>query len=156
VAYNAGVVGGVVVHLGFPGVPSGFYVFGGTSAGAPQWAGIIADLNQALHTELGFINNRLYRLGGFGVLEREEHERSERHDRDGDHDHDRAKLFHDVTVGDNSFCGFAAPDGDDVCVHGFRATPGWDLATGWGTPNFGVLMSLFDQWDDDEDSVPIN
>jgi subtilase family serine protease len=158
VAYNAGVVGGVVVHLGFHGVPAGFYVFGGTSAGAPQWAGIVADLNQALHRELGFINNRLYRLGGFGVLEREEHERSERHDREGDHDHDRAKLFHDITVGDNSFCGFAAPDGDDVCVPGFRATPGWDLATGWGTPNFGVLMSLFDQWDDDsdEDSVPID
>lgn len=151
VAFNAGVVGGVVVHLGFDGVQEGFYVFGGTSAGAPQWAGIIADLNQALGRELGFINNRLYRLGQFGVSEREEHERSERSDWDGDWDHDRAHLFHDIIVGDNGFCGFDA-DFNSVCVPGFSATPGWDIASGWGTPNFGALMVLFDQWDDDVDS----
>jgi hypothetical protein len=36
-------------------------------------------------------------------------------------------------------------------VPGYSATPGWDLATGWGTPNFGVLTSLFNRWDDDDD-----
>jgi subtilase family serine protease len=141
VAFNAGIVGGVVVHLGFPGAPlgGGDFVFGGTSAGAPQWAGIVADLNQALGHNLGFVNPRLYRLGRAGVREREEHERGE-----------RASLFHDVTVGDNGFCGFD-PDFNAVCVPGFSATPGWDLATGWGTPNFGALMTLFNDWVDDDD-----
>ena len=44
--------------------------------------------------------------------------------------------FHDVTVGNNTFNG----------VTGYDATPGWDLATGWGTPNlaqlFGDISSL--------------
>jgi subtilase family serine protease len=121
VAYNAGVVGGVVVHLGFGGIPSGFYVFGGTSAGAPQWAGVIADINQALGRPAGAINDRLYLLGRLGVTQ---------------------GLFHDVTAGDNGFCFFTVPNGDFACVPGFAATPRYDLATGWGTPNFGRLGTL--------------
>jgi subtilase family serine protease len=142
VAYNGGVVGGVIVHLGFQGVPNGFYIFGGTSAGAPQWAGVVADINQALGRPMGFINNRLYRLGQTDRREREgeEHERG-----------DRAILFHDITVGDDHFCFFTTPDGEFACVPGFSATPGWDLATGWGTPNFGALVTLFNRWDDDDD-----
>ena len=133
VAYNGGVVGGVVVHLGFLGpAGNGFYIFGGTSAGAPQWAGAIADINQALGHPLGFINNRLYRLGKTGVL---------------------ADLFHDITVGDNGFCFFTTPNPPGVfaCVPGFNATPGWDLATGWGTPNFGKVLSLIGDDDEGED-----
>ncbi len=38
--------------------------------------------------------------------------------------------FHDVTVGNNSLNG----------VTGYDATPGWDLATGWGTPNLAQLF----------------
>jgi subtilase family serine protease len=148
-AYNAGVVGGVVVHLGFAGQDT-FAIFGGTSAGASQWAGLVADLNQGLSRQLGFINNRLYRLGLVSVREREEHERGERRDRDGDRDHDTAKLFRDITVGDNTYCG-TDTSWESVCVPGLSATPGWDLATGWGTPNFSALMALFDQWDDDHD-----
>lgn len=108
VAYNAGVEGGVVAAWAAPFGPGAFFIFGGTSAGAPQWAGIVADLNQARHRPLGYINQRLYQLGGSGAL---------------------IGLFHDVTTGDNSF--FPIP--------GFAATPGYDLATGWGTPNFGKL-----------------
>jgi len=134
VAYNAGVVGGVIVHLGFAGIPAGFYIFGGTSAGAPQWAGVIADTNQVVGHPVGFINNRLYRLGKTGAL---------------------AALFHDIAVGNN---GFAVPDGNGglVSIPGFNATPGWDLATGWGTPNFGKLLILRDDWkgDDSEDPMP--
>jgi subtilase family serine protease len=129
VAYNGGVVGGVVVHLGFPGIPTGFYVFGGTSAGAPQWAGVIADLNLVMGHPLGFINNRLYRRGKTGEL---------------------AALFHDITVGDNGFCFFTTPNGAFGCVPGFSATPGWDLATGWGTPNFANLLTRRDDWEEDD------
>jgi subtilase family serine protease len=108
VAYNGGVAGGVLTVWGVGG---GIFIFGGTSAGAPQWSGIIADLDQARGGRpMGFINDRLYLLGGLGVLR---------------------GLFHDVTVGDNSFGG----------VDGYAATPGYDLATGWGTPNFGLLGS---------------
>ena len=48
----------------FPRVPryrlragnNGFYVFGGTSASAPQWAGVIAIANQKAGRPLGFLN----------------------------------------------------------------------------------------------------
>jgi hypothetical protein len=107
----------------------------------------VADTNQALGRPMGFINNRLYRQGLVGLREREEHERGER----GDRDDDRASLFHDITVGDNQFCFFTTPDGEFACVPGFSATPGWDLATGWGTPNFGALVTLFNRLADDDD-----
>lgn len=107
VAYNAGVAGGVLVAFAAPFGPGAFFIFGGTSAGAPQWAGIVADINQARHKPLGFLNNTLYELGKHGSL---------------------SSLFHDITTGDN------ASD-----VPGYPATPGYDLATGWGTPNFGTL-----------------
>jgi subtilase family serine protease len=108
VAYNAGVAGGVIAAWGVGG---GFFIFGGTSAGAPQWAGIIADLNQARGQPMGFLNDQLYLLGGLGALR---------------------PLFHDVTSGDNSFGGQT----------GYPAKPGYDLATGWGTPNFGLLGTI--------------
>lgn len=113
VAYNAGIVGGVIVHLGFFGAN---FIFGGTSAGAPQWAGVVAGLNQVAGAPLGFINQRLYRAGKFGV---------------------NAGLFHDVTVGNNTW------DDGVVFVQGYDATPGWDLATGYGTPNFGAAGTVF-------------
>src|SRR5450631_695904 len=107
-AYNAGVAGGVIAYWGVGG---GFYIFGGTSAGAPQWAGIIADINSALGRPVGFINPWLYRLGGHGGL---------------------TSSFHDITIGNNGF--------DNV--PGYPATPGYDLSTGWGTPNFGSLAVM--------------
>ena len=110
VAYNAGVVGGVIAVWGVGG--GCCYIFGGTSAGAPQWAGIIANLDQAHGRPMGFINDRLNQLGGAGGLR---------------------GIFHDVTLGNNAFGG----------VDGYSAAPGYDLATGWGTPNFGMLGSIF-------------
>ena len=44
---------------------------------------------------------------------------------------DYAESFHDVTVGNNSFAG----------IHGYNATPGWDLTTGWGTPKAATMLS---------------
>jgi subtilase family serine protease len=120
-AYNAGVAGGVLAHwgVGAPGATS-FFLFGGTSAGAPQWAGIIADINSALGHPVGFINPWLYRLGGQGQL---------------------SSLFHDVTIGNNGFDG----------VPGYPATPGYDLSTGWGTPNFVKLGAMLSNPPTDSD-----
>jgi subtilase family serine protease len=118
VAYNAGVEGGVLVFLGFldtafgPG-NNGFYIFGGTSAGAPQWSGVVAIANQKAREPLGFLNERIYGMGKKGLL---------------------GTLMHDVTVGTNSLAGSGIP--------GYSATPGFDLATGWGTPNSGFIQSL--------------
>ena len=113
-SYNAGVYGGVIVHLGFlPSTiaPNGFYIFGGTSAGAPQMAAIATITNQFTEEPAGFLNPGIYELGRFGLLK---------------------FLTHDVTVGDNSQFG----------IIGYTATPGWDLATGWGTPNKGFALAL--------------
>jgi subtilase family serine protease len=122
VAYNAGVVGGVIVAWSAT-VPGGFYIFGGTSAGSPQWAGLTADLDEALGHPLGFLNPRLYALGGAGAL---------------------APLFHDITLGDNTNYVTAVP--------GYPATPGYDLSTGWGTPNFGKLGAILADPNGDEDA----
>jgi subtilase family serine protease len=42
----------------------------------------------------------------------------------------QSQFFHDITIGNNSFNG----------VSGYGATIGWDLASGWGTPNLGKLV----------------
>jgi subtilase family serine protease len=125
VAYNAGVVGGVVAAWAAPFGSGAFFIFGGTSAGAPQWSGIIADLDQARGRPLGFINRQLYRLGAAGELN---------------------TLFHDITMGDNSFDG----------ILGYPAMRGYDLSTGWGTPNFGKLGAILADDDDSEDDSPDN
>lgn len=120
IAYNAGVVGGVIVHLSFlPGLPpsGAFFIFGGTSAGAPQWAGVSSIANQVAGRPLGLLNKSIYKLGRQGSL---------------------STFLHDITIGDNGFAG----------VTGFLAAPNWDLATGWGTPNVGFVQQLTGDDDD--------
>lgn len=91
VSYNASVYTSVLVYLGFlPAGQNGFYFFGGTSEGSPQWAAIIALADQAAGHSLGYLNPTLYSLP--------------------------AGTFHDVTVGNNAFentPGFAAGPGYD-------------------------------------------
>ena len=45
----------------------------------------------------------------------------------------QGKGFHDITEGENS--------GVSTCP-GFKAIQGWDPASGWGSPNFGILKTL--------------
>ncbi len=115
VAYNAAVLHGVLTFLDIPGLPAGFYLFGGTSAGSPQWSAITAIADQKNGADLGFINDALYRIG-----------HAPPH---------AAASFHDVTVGSNSFLG----------VPGFSAGPGWDAATGFGSPKTPGLVDLLIQ-----------
>jgi len=108
VAYDAGVDGGVLAYMNFTTlIPAGYYIFGGTSAGSPQWAAITAIADQYHHAALGDFAPILYFLTGTPVL-------------------------HDVTVGSN-----AVEPGE-----GFLATPGWDAASGVGSPNVGYLVPL--------------
>jgi subtilase family serine protease len=123
-AYNADPRTAVTVFLTIlPGL-SLFAPVGGTSAGSPQWAGIVADLNQFAGRPIGFLNDKLYKLGRKGQL---------------------APLFNDITVGDNSLIvpGF-------IDVPGFSAGTGWDAVTGWGTPKAnGFVQAMANGSDED-------
>jgi subtilase family serine protease len=86
-----------MVYLGFMGGSNnGFYFFGGTSEGAPQWAAITALADQAAGHALGFLNPLLYAIGANPT--------------------EYGADFHDVTVGDNAFFspGFPAGTGYDL------------------------------------------
>jgi len=91
VAYNADKATGYVIWwMGMGGV------VGGTSAGAPQWAGIIALADQAAGRRLGPINKSLYHIGKSDAY---------------------SAAFHDITAGNNTFAGingFAAGPGWDA------------------------------------------
>jgi subtilase family serine protease len=115
VAYNADPATSIPVYIGFlPPAQVGYYLFGGTSAGTPQWSGLIADANQLLGHPLGFLNNKLYAIGQNNRL---------------------FKLcFHDIVTGNNSQSGVA----------GYNATQGWDAATGWGSPIASNLLLALD------------
>jgi subtilase family serine protease len=96
VAYDAGVSGGVIVAWGSSGEPNEFWTFGGTSIGAPQWAGLTAIADQAAGQRLGNINPELYSIAGKHY----------------------SHTFYDITEGNNSFAGItgysAAPGWDAV------------------------------------------
>jgi subtilase family serine protease len=107
VSWNADPNTSILIYLSFLGASNaGYYSIGGTSEGSPDWAGLVADLDQLAGHPIGLLNPYLYALGAAGV------------------------GFHDITVGNNS----------DNGVTGYTATPGWDLATGWGTPDLGQLF----------------
>jgi subtilase family serine protease len=118
VAYNAAIDGGVLVNWGTVG--GGFYIFGGTSSGSPQWAGLTALADQVARHRIGFVNDALYRAGSNRFA--------------------YGSLFHDVTAGDNSLTDVVDPSGNTVSVPGFPATRGWDAATGLGTPRANNLV----------------
>ncbi|ERS94904.1 hypothetical protein HMPREF1624_08802 [Sporothrix schenckii ATCC 58251] len=111
-----------IVYAGTPG-PSG-----GTSAAAPVWAAIVGLLNDARLRKglptLGWLNPLLYTFG--------------------------PQVLTDITAGQavgcngqNTQSGGAEPAGSGVIPGAFwNATTGWDPVTGYGTPNFGKLLSL--------------
>jgi subtilase family serine protease len=98
--------------FGVPGGGTFFFGFSGTSCGSPQWAALAAIANQVAGHRLGDINPTLYALG-----------QSSR----------ESSVYNDVTVGDNSV-------GDPFDITGFSAGPGWDQATGWGSPKANNLV----------------
>jgi subtilase family serine protease len=110
IAYNAAVNGGVLAFV--CGVNGQFmFRFGGTSAGSPQWAALTAITDQMAGGRVGDINKTLYKLGK---------------------GNNAGTYFHDTTVGDNSQPGLG--------ITGFSAVPGWDAATGWGSPKADTLV----------------
>jgi subtilase family serine protease len=114
VSYNADCNNAILVYVSYFGPSSaGFYAICGTSEGAPQWAGIVADLNQYAGRPLGFLNPAIYALGALGQFN---------------------QFGRDITQGSNRLVGVTGSN-----VPGYSATPGWDLASGWGSPNLVEL-----------------
>jgi subtilase family serine protease len=114
ISYNAAISGGVLVSVSFPTVGPGFYIVGGTSAGSPQMAAVVALANEQrqLKSEdnLGFLNDRLYATAEGANY---------------------GSDFHDITVGNNQVAG---------TPFGYSSGAGYDIATGWGTPDVANLV----------------
>ena len=71
VAYSGAINHGVLVAWSVADPPGTFYVFGGTSAGSPQWAALAAISDQLNHGRLGAINPTLYDLLVVGLPRRD-------------------------------------------------------------------------------------
>jgi subtilase family serine protease len=83
---------------------------GGTSFAAPQWAGIVAMVNQQRvangEGHIGFLNPTLYSIGTGSNFDTD---------------------FHDIVSGNNG---------------AYSAVVGYDLVTGWGSPNAANLINV--------------
>jgi len=115
VAFNANPNTGQYVALTAPGAATtSWNSFGGTSIGAPQWAGLVAVANArraALGKKpLGDFHAALYQAIATSPLP-------------------HAASFSDVV------------DGRDGACAGCAAAAGYDTVTGWGTPNAGALLA---------------
>ena len=90
---------------------------GGTSAAAPLWAGFMALVNQQTlankGTPVGFINPTIYGLAQSANY---------------------TNIFHDIVTGNNT---------NNVNTTLYSAVPGYDLATGLGTPNGSNFITAF-------------
>jgi subtilase family serine protease len=100
--------GAVNIFQSFPGQPVGWYPTCGTSEATPMFSGIIALADQVAHHPIGLINPALYRLSA-----------------------EHARGIVDVTTGTNTVS--FPQNGTTDTVTGFRARPGYDLASGVGT-----------------------
>ena len=92
-----------------------YYTARGTSASAPLWAGFMALVNQqatnTLKPPVGFVNPAIYTIGKGANY---------------------VADFHDIVTGNNT----------NTAVHSkYPAVPGYDLCTGWGTPNGQNLIN---------------
>ena len=102
---------------------SSFSGYGGTSAAAPAFAGMLALVEQKVGTRLGQANTVLYQLAASQY----------------------ATVFHDVTTGNNSVvCTTGSPNcASNGFLTGYNAGTGYDLASGLGSVD---ATQLVNQW----------
>jgi subtilase family serine protease len=110
ISMSAACNGAADMYQSFAGQPAGWYPTCGTSEATPEFAGIVALADQVAGHPLGLINPYLYQL-------------SARH----------APGIVDVVTGDSTVT--FRQGGRLHTVPGYRARPGYDLATGVGTVN---------------------
>jgi len=89
--------------------------FGGTSCATPLWAAFVALVNQQAASyglsSIGFVNPAIYAIGKGTSYD---------------------SLMHDITTGNNT---------SSTSPNEFYATTGYDLCSGWGTPNGAGLIN---------------
>ncbi len=115
VAANADPSTGYIIYWNGSGRgpgPQGWQAVGGTSAAAPLWAALLTDANSSaacLGSPIGFANPGLYQAASTSY----------------------AATFNDLTTGNN----------DLTRTNGglYPAGPGYDMASGLGSPNAGAL-----------------
>ncbi len=119
VSYSGDVNNGLLVawSKGDPKLVNSIYIFGGTSAGSPQWAAMTSLVDSVVGPQ-GDINPLLYLF----VARVEYHQ-----------------VFHDVTTGNNSVVETDV-NGKSVPVSGFNAARGWDAVTGLGSLDLGNAL----------------
>lgn len=98
--------------LAYLGFLSTWAVFGGTSASSPALAAVITLMNQVNGGPVGFITPAIYALAQSSLYSR---------------------AFHDIVQGNNSATAGSPYDG-------FTAGTGYDLTTGWGTPDVASFI----------------
>ena len=101
-------------------VNGGWAKIGGTSMAAPLWSALAALADQGQSSTVGFMNPALYQAQCAGD-----------------------PVFNDVTTGDNEPSGSVPSDPPHVPSGPYYpATPGYDLATGLGTPVADALVAM--------------
>jgi hypothetical protein len=122
VSFDADPYTGVPVYdtFGLDG-QAGWFTVGGTSVGAPAWAGIVAAVDQLRATA-----GRPPLAGAGFQAQRLIYSRAGRH----------AAGFGDITTGVDNLIECASP------VQACRASPGYDEVTGWGSPRPGIDETL--------------
>jgi subtilase family serine protease len=93
--------------------PAVLCCIGGTSLGAPAWAGTSQLISQLNNAPIGNLNARIYQLGALA--------------------NGAMTGIRDVTSGNTNFNG----------VTGFSATTGYDKASGWGTVDMGLFVPAY-------------
>jgi len=110
ITMSAACNGAVELYQSFPGAPAGWYLVCGDSGATPLFAGIVALADQVAQHRLGLINPALYAMKA----------------------HSAPGLV-PVTSGNNTVS--FTQDGKSLTIVGFRAGPGYNLASGTGTVN---------------------
>ncbi len=101
-------------YTAFVPLPATPSATGGTSASSPMTAGFFALVAQQSGCRLGDIHQQLYAFGAAQL--------------DGG-----AAVFHDITLGNNQI----------DSTPGYAAGPGYDQATGWGSPDVAALAAAW-------------
>lgn len=115
VAYNGAVSTGVLTAWSQGVAPNvgDIYIFGGTSAGSPQWAALTSLADRRAGFDLGFINQGLYLMESNRFV--------------------YPASLHDIASGNNSFDG----------ITGYRAGPGWDQQRDWALRRASISSTTF-------------
>jgi subtilase family serine protease len=106
-----------VSDLGFNCSDTGIMLVTGTSASTQVFAGIMALVNQQTASNQGNADPAIYALANNATL--------------------YPKVFHDITSGTNDV---PTVTGGEI---GYAATPGYDLATGWGSIDVNQFVTNF-------------